>query len=103
MGHNKPGKQLGYRADLDVGSAVLDILLLIALGSSKEANDLVPLALPALLLLPRLFGDPNVYPQVSCLSRRQVAQVEMAPEHYPVVDEHACHVVRCPWSHGSAS
>ena len=67
------------QAYLDVHSAVLHILLLVALGAHEQAQHLVPLAFPPFLLAPALLRDIDVQPQVCCLSGSQVAQFEVSP------------------------
>ena len=47
---------------LYVDLAVLHIFLLVAFGAHEEAQDLVPLTLPPLVLTPALFGHIDVKP-----------------------------------------
>ena len=62
-------------------SAVLHLPLLLALGAHEEAQYLVPSTLPPFLLAPALLWHIDVQPQVCCLSRVQVAQLEVSPAH----------------------
>ena len=73
---------------LNVHSAVLHILLLVALGAHKVAQHLVSLALPPFLPAPALLRHIDVQPEVCHLSRSQVAQIEVSPAGILLLTEH---------------
>ena len=79
QGRRGVGQQGGVKACLYVHPAVFHIFLLAALGACEEAQHLVPLAFPPFLLASALLRHADVQPQVCCLSRSQVAQIEVSP------------------------